>query len=547
MTESPLVSGEQGLAASGLHGGGAGMAPLTEGQESLYILSKLGNGLPVYNMPFAFRLGGPLKMEAFENALRGVARRHHALRSRILETEQGLRQSVVDTEISVVFHDLGKDGVKETALAERANAPFDLTREAPFRVDVFERGAEDRIALFTLHHAFGDLSAIRILFRDLEDAYNGSADAPPPNAIQMDAYAAQRAGVAPLEKTSSFWRERLARVADLELPLDRPRPRMASFRGAAHDTKFSTALTSGMKTLARANKCSPYMAFLAVLQTLIYRYTNQREFTIATPFSLRQEPELENTIGYLINLLPIPCSINPRMTFRDLLAEARKSCLDVFAHQDISLRRILQEAKISTDNPKNALSRVVFQYFAEGPVTLNLNGVSAEPVRLHTGTSKFDLCITMAEADGTIAAEFEYDTDIFNFETIERLARHLANLAESAVRNADAEIGQLNFLTASEKCFIAEINETRTAYPRDATIDQLFDQQVANHPAKVAVSFEGKAITYQEVNRRAERVAQFLINRGVRAGDFVGVCLDRSPTLVAALLGVLKAGAAFVP
>lgn len=533
-------------------------APLTEGQESIYILSRLGNNLPVYNMPFAFRIRGTIHMRAFSEALRLLIARHQALRSHVVETEQGLRQTVSDsTEPVFEFHDLSKTDPAQresefrAELFARASAGFDLSRETPFRTDLFKLAEDDFAVLFNLHHTFGDMASLRILFRDFEELYSATLAGRSPNlpqiALQMDDYAS-RAAEPPGEATLKFWRDRLAGLpSDLQLPSDNARASMPSFKGGIHSFAIPNAVATAMKALARTNKCSPYMAFLAVLQTLIYRYTNQRQFAVATPFSRRLDPQLENMVGYLINLLPAPVAINPRASFRELLSEVRKATLDAFAHENISMRRILQETKIAADSPRNALNRVVFQYFAEGPAELHLENLQIEPISFHTGTSKFDLCITMLEHNGVIRAEIEYDRDLFKPETVERLGQHLVNLAEAAARNPDAEVGQISFLTASEKCFIAEVNETKTAYPRDAAIDQLFEQQAANHPARPALSFENTIVTYGELNRRADQIAQFLIKRGVRAGDFVGVCLDRSPALVAALIGILKAGAAFVP
>lgn len=535
------------------------LTPLTDGQESLYILSRLGNDLPVYNMPFAFRMRGTLHLRAFMEALRSLIARHHALRAQVVETESGLKQRIAPAgEPNFEFHDLSKtdppqrEAEFKSELQSRAAAAFDLTEGTPFRTDLFKLAEDEHVVLFNLHHTFGDMSALRILFRDFQELYSatlaGRAPSLPEIGLQMDEYASRAAADKPSEATLKYWRERLQGFsAELELPADSARPAIPSSRGAIHTLHVPATVTSGMKALARANKCSPYMAFLAALQTLIYRYTNQRQFVVATPFSRRLDPELENTVGYLINLLPIASAINPRASFRDLLAEVRKTTLEAFAHENVSLRRILQETKIAGDNPRNALSRVVFQYFAEGPAQFNLEQLAIEPIAFHTGSSKFDLCVTMAESDAGVQTEIEYDSDLFRAETIERLGQHLLNLIDCAVRSPDAEIGQMNFLTASEKCFIAEINETKTSYPRDAAIDQLFEQQVANHPTRTAISFENTALTYGELNRRADQVAQFLMKRGVRAGDFVGVCLDRSPALVATLIGILKAGAAFVP
>jgi hypothetical protein len=348
------------------------LIPLTDGQESLYILSRLASHLPVYNMPFAFRIRGPLHLRAFMEALRLLVARHNALRAQIVETESGLRQRVLSSaEAAFEFHDLSKtdpeqrDSEFKSELNSRAAAPFDLLRQTPFRTDLFKLAEDDHAVLFNLHHTFGDMSAIRILFRDFQELYSatqaGRAPSLPEIGVQMDEFAVRGAGDKPSEATLKFWRERLnGFTSELELPGDSARPAMPSFRGAAHSLLIPAAVANTVKTLARANKCSPYMAFLAVFQTLIYRYTNQEQFVVATPFSQRVDPELENTVGYLISLLPIASAINPRASFRELLAEVRKTTLDALAHENVSLRRILQATNVAADNPRNALSRVVF-------------------------------------------------------------------------------------------------------------------------------------------------------------------------------------------
>jgi amino acid adenylation domain-containing protein len=501
---------------------------------------------------------GKLQLRAFQEALRALVNRHNTLRGFVIETESGLRQGFSQTaEPAFEFHDLSKTDPTQrepefrAELIARAAAPFDLSREA-FRTDLFKLADDDHAVLFNLHHAFGDMSSLRVLFQEFGELYaavlRGTPAALPDVPLQFQDYSARATAQNPTESTLSFWRERLAPLTtDLELPTDSAAPAMPAFRGAIHSLIIPGGTAGALKSLARASKCSPFMAFLAVVQTLIYRYTNQRQFAVATPFSRRLDPELENTIGYLVNLLPIVSNINPRATFRDLLIDVRKSSLDVFAHEQISMRQLLQETKLGADNPRNALNRVVFQYFSEGPALLKLDQLAVESIEFHTGTSKFDLCITLSEVNDAVKVEIEYDCDLFSARTIERLGQHFSNISESAVRNPDAEIGQINFLTASEKCFIAEINETKASYPRDASVDQLFEQQATNNSTRPAISFEGTMVTYGELNRRADQVAQMLIKRGVRSGDFVGVCLDRSPALIAALIGILKAGAAFVP
>lgn len=535
------------------------LAPLTDGQESLYILSRLARNAAVYNMPFAFRLKGNLNAEAARKAVNLVVNRHSALRSNIIETDQGLRQATRANDTAFFeVHDLTslpeseREEALQKELRDSAAHTFQLDRETAFRVDLFRLAENEHVILFTLHHAFGDIISTQILFREFSEAYAANVEGKAPAwtevPVQMDQYARREASQPANPNVLKFWRERLATIpGDLELPADFPRPRIPTFKGAIHYLRLPKSFLLTVRSFARAHKCSAYMAFLTVLEVLIYRYTNQRQFAVATPFSSRRDPKLENTVGYLINLLPIACHVRPRATFNELLDEARQATFEIFDNESISLRRILQELKIPADSPKNFLNRVVFQYYPEAPGAFELPGIEAETMPMQTGTSKFDLSLTIVENAHGIELQIEYDADLFKPSFAERFGKHLVNVAESAFKNPDAPVAELSLLTASEKCFLAELNETKVAYPQEASIGQLFEEVASANPARIALSFEGTGVTYLELNRRADQIGRRLLHFGVKPGDFVGVCLERSPALVATLIGILKTGAAFVP
>ncbi len=525
--------------------------PLTYAQESLYFLEQLTKGQPVYNMPQAFRLSGSLDINVLEKAVQNLVARHEALRTHIVDTKDGPRQIAGPAnEVCFRIHEIrsGEEGLR---LQEAVVEPFDLANGPLFRVDLFRLGASENVLLLNLHHIVGDMSSLGIIFAELAAAYSayrdGKAAVFETKPLQLGIFAAEKRSREVSKETLEFWRKNLTGfTSELELPIDRFRPKYPSFEGDAYYFDVPEELRSSLVELARKNKSSLYMVCLAALQALLHRYTGQEKFALATPFTDRDDPKLEQTIGYLINLLPIACDVRASQTFRELLANVRAQCLNVYAHHEISFRRIIQELGTSSESPKPPLARVVFQYFPE-IASFELPGIKCEPVRVHSATSKFDLCISMWEAAGRITTEFEYDTDIYEATHIRRLAKHFENLLRAISQNPDQQVGDLSLTDAQEQKLIEQWSTPFAEYPRDKTVHALFEEQVALNPNKIALLFGNEQVSYAALNNRAEQIAARLQDEGVKTGDFVGVCLDRSPNLIAALVGILKVGGAFVP
>lgn len=522
--------------------------PLTYAQESLYFLEQLTNGQPVYNMPQAFRLRGELNVAALEKALRILIARHDALRMRIVEISQAPQQVPAEqSDLCFRVHQNADNDLLQRAISE----PFNLASGPLLRVDLFRINPTEHILLLNLHHIVGDMSSLGIIFNELSVAYtaflNGTEPKFQTEPFQPGSFAAEKRSREVSDETLKFWRDNLKDfTSELNLPIDRFRPKYPTFRGAAYYFELPEKLRAVVGDLARKNKSSIYMVFLAALQTLLHRYSGQQKFALATPFTDRDDPKLEQTIGYLINLLPIACDVRPTQTFRQLLANVRAQCLNVYAHHEISFRRIIQELGISSDNPKPPLARVVFQYFPE-IASLQLEGLECEPIRVHSGTSKFDLCISMWESAGTITTEIECDTDIYKEASIRRLARHFENLLQAISTNPELQVGDIALADAEELQSIDQWSAPTAPYPREKTVHELFEEQVTLNPRKIALLFENEQISYAALNDRANEIAERLVNSGVKPGEFVGVCLDRSPDLIAALIGILKNDAAFVP
>jgi amino acid adenylation domain-containing protein len=518
--------------------------PLTFAQESIYFLNDLTNGMPVYHMPQAFRLRGKLDVPTLDRALRTVVQRHEALRTAMIDTPRGPRQIPHEPSFELRVVSLSSSEI-ETILSNHVAAPFDLQNGKGFRADLFRTGGDEHVLLLNLHHALGDMSSLGILFRELGAAYSNT---PLPDGItQLGEYATRKRAQEPAAETIDFWRSTLKDYAtDLDLPLDRTRPRFPSFAGEAIYQDWPSDLTAGVRQLARAQRSSIYNICLAALEILIHRSTGQQRFCIGTPFSDREDPALENTIGYLVNLLPLPCEIQAGEPFTKVLASVRAASLEAYANSSISFRRILKELNLASDSPKPPLARIVFQHFPEMP-RLELAGIQCQPLRVHSRTSKFDLCFSLFEYDGTMTAEIEYDTDILTRDSAQLWGKQYQTLLRSIVATPNETVARLNIVSEEEKRLIQNWNNSVAPYPREATVHQLFEEQAAARPNAIALASESGKMTYHQLNARANGVAKQLQDRGVKPGDFVGVCLKRSAELIVSLLGILKAGAAFVP
>lgn len=518
--------------------------PLTLAQESIYFLNDLTRGRPVYHMPMAFRILGPLDATALEGALRTMVRRHDALRTAIIETPDGPRQSPGEERFRLQRRKLGRGGL-DNAIQARIAEPFRLGEGEVFRADLFETADDERVLLLNLHHILGDMTSLGILCQELGAAYSGRTLADP--VTQNSAHAKKRREEPGDRETVEFWKAQLRDYGEeLDLPLDRARPRLPSFAGGAVYRPLSPELTRGLKSLARTKRCSVYMLCLAALEILVFRSTGQERFCIATPFSEREDPSIERTIGYLVNLLPLPCEVRGDLSFDTVLAAVRGRTLEAFAHKAISLRELTAELGLIREHPKPPLTRFVFQYFPEMP-TLELEGLRCERIPVHSGTSKFDLCFSLFESGEGLTVEVEYDTDLFRPESAALWSRHFETLLENLLKTPNAPVARLGMVSEEERRSIARWSGMETPFPRETPVHELFARVAAERRDAIALRSQEETWTYGELEGRANALANQLRNRGVRAGDFVGVCLDRSPGLIAALLGILKTGAAYVP
>ncbi|MGH7846680.1 MAG: non-ribosomal peptide synthetase [Candidatus Binatia bacterium] len=332
------------------------------------------------------------------------------------------------------------------------------------------------------------------------------------------------------------------------MPTDRPRSSAQTCRGASQRFVLPKTLSRSLKTLSHREGVTPFMTLLAAFQTLIHRYTGQSDIAIGSPVAGRKRPELESLIGFFLNMLVLRTDLSGNPTFRQLVACVREVCLSAYEHQDLPFEKLVEELHPERNLTHNPLFQVTFALQNTPKSPLELVGLTTTTVAVDPGIARFDLHLFLEEDENTLTGYLNYNTDLFNPETISRMAAHFQRLLEAIVADPDQRIGELPLLTEAEQNqLLVEWNSTQRLYPNDKSIHQLFEEQAERAPEAVAVDYEDQQLSYRELNGRANRLAHYLKKHGVRPGMVIGVCLERSPETIVALLGILKAGGAYLP
>ncbi|TMQ00720.1 MAG: amino acid adenylation domain-containing protein, partial [Verrucomicrobia bacterium] len=439
---------------------------------------------------------------------------------------------------------------------EETRKPFDLQSGPLLRVRLIRLDHEEHFLLLVMHHIVTDGWSMDILFREMADLYESmtegrTCELPPLTSRYRDYGRWQRELVSGelLASHIDYWKKRTLHGIEpvLELPTDRPRPPVSSGRGATEHVVIDDETARKLEQLGRNENATLFMTLLAVFQTLLWRYSYQDSIVVGTPVAGRNEVQLESLVGFFVNTLLMRADFSGNPSFRELLRQLRSTALDAYAHQDLPFEKLVEEFK-----PERTLSRtplfqvmLILQNFPRRK--LELKGLTLEELEFDTEAAKFDLTLEVIESDGLDCA-FEYNTDIFNRATIQRLIGHFKMLVEGVIQNPDEQISALPLLTTSErKQILEDWNNTAADYPKDLCIHTDFERQAERTPERIAFVDGATVITYRELNERANRLAHYLVSRGIRRGDVLGVSIERSVELMIGLLGILKAGAAYVP
>jgi surfactin family lipopeptide synthetase A len=534
--------------------------PLSYGQERLWFLDRLQPGVAVYNLGTTVPINGEAKVAVLERSLNEVVRRHAVLRTTFATVEGRPVQVIAESApVALSVVDLREmpaatRGAEAQRLAVReAQRPFDLARGPLLRASLLciEGGA---FLLLTMHHIVSDGWSLGVLIRELTALYNAySAGDPSPLpelSLQYADYARwQRQWLqgAVLERELTYWRRQLSGApALLDLPTDRPRPAMQTFAGACQQFVVSSTLGEGIRGLSRSCGVTPYMTLLAAFQSLLHRYSGQSDVVLGTPIANRTRVEHEGLIGFFANTLVIRTDLGGNPRFVDLLDRVREVTLGAYAHQDLPFEKLVEELQPSRHLSHHPLFQVMFAY---QNVSL-LSGeaapaVSSGPI---AGTAKFDLLLSLEERGGELQGAFEYNTDLFDHDRIARMVGHFQTLLSSIVASPEQRLCELGLLTEVEQRQLLVLwPATAVEFAGERVLHALFEAQAAHRAEAMAVAWGEEGYRYDELNRRANRLAHYLRALGVEPEVRVGLCLERSLEMVVGLLGILKAGGAYVP
>ncbi|MCA2621160.1 MULTISPECIES: non-ribosomal peptide synthetase [unclassified Microcystis] len=536
---------------------------LSYAQTRLWFLDQLEPNSPFYNIPVALRLRGHLNQAALTQSLEEIIQRHEALRTNFV-TVNGqptqVIQTVIKWTVSVInLQHLSPEEQKNAAkklVKGQALQPFDLANEALVRATLIVLNNNEYWLSLCLHHVISDGWSMGVFIEELTALYNavnqGQVSPLKPLPIQYTDFAIWqrkwfRGEV--LENQLNYWKKQLAEAPTfLPLPTDKPRPARQSFTGAHQEFQLSLELTQKLTELSQQQGVTMFMTLLAAYGTLLYRYTGQSDILIGTPIANRNRREIESLIGFFVNTLVMrtDCSENP--SFQELLMRVREMSLGAYTHQDLPFEMLVEALQPERNLSHTPLFQVMFALENTPLSEVKMSGLTIDSLPLEWGTAKFDLTLSMQNTETGLMGVWEYNTDLFNSETVERMNGHFLTLLEGIIANPNERVSQLPLLTKVEQQqLLIDGHNTQVDYPADKCIHQLFEEQVERTPNDVAVVFEEQQLTYNELNRRANQLAHYLQSLGVKPDELVGICVERSLEMIVGLLGILKAGGAYVP
>jgi amino acid adenylation domain-containing protein len=571
-----LSTAKQALLAKWLRNGGAdgnvaektiprrqgnGPAPLSLEQQRIWFFNQLDPDSPLYHMPIASRLRGTLNPQSLQQAMDTVVTRHEALRTRFAGQEPS---QTIDPPSSVPIRSIDlrefpaaqREAEARRLLEAEAKRPFDLSRDLMVRAALVRMDEQEWIFLVLMHHIASDDWAWRVFCNEIAVAYdaiisNRKVELPEP-AIQYGDFSVWqkewlRGNV--LEKHLAYWRKQLEGAPPvLELPTDHPRPVSQTFRGACEWLQLPAAVSEKVNALSQSGGFTPYMILLAAFQALLHRYTGQEDIVVGSPVAGRSRACLEKVIGLFVNMLVLRTKLDGNPGFYELLHRTRATVLEALANQELPFEKLVEELQPERSASYSPLIQVMFALQDELSDNLKFPGLAISPFSLDPGTAKFDLTFTIVKSGATLNCCAEYNTDLFEAATVRRMLGHYEKILEGVAAHPDLCLSDIPLLGSEEReRILVEWNNTAADFPRGKCVHELFTAQAAATPNAVAVVFGNESLTYQELNWRANQLAHHLKFLGAGPDSLVAISMDRSLEMVIALLGTLKAGAAYVP
>ena len=540
--------------------------PLSPNQKRLWFMESVVGEEPVYNEAEAVRLNGELKLEVLDGALNAVIGRHENLRTsfRTIDSEpvavvhDGWRLQIEQIDLSSLTS-ARREAEVARLLIDEPRRPYKLDTEPAIRVTLLRLGPTEHILILMMHHIICDWGSTGNLWRDLSASYRAGCRGLPLELsvlpIQHGDYAVWQQDLSSRTEFAedlAYWQEKLRGApALLELPTDRPRPPILSYRGAKRRFQIPTALAQALRECSRKEKVSLFTFFATALNVLLYRYSGQSDILLGIPLSDRDRPELQTIIGFLLHTHVLRTQLDADSRFRELLLRAQKDSLDLYAHRSPPFDEVVGAIQPTRSSSYSPLFQVMLNWRDRDQRLsfIGLDGLEVEEsVLAESRTAKFDLTLMLTDGGDNIDLEVEYSTDLFDESRIERMIEHFCTLLEAAAANPGQQLSKLPLLTDAERQqMLVEWNRTEAPYPKDRCLHQLFEDQVERAPDAIAVEFEDKQLSYRQLNERANKLARHLQRLGVGPDTLVALCVERSLEMVVGLLGILKAGGAYVP
>ena len=537
--------------------------PLSFAQQRMWVLDQMDPGTYINNVSRALSLSGPLDVAALERSLDEILRRHDALRTtfplidgnpvQVIAPHQARPLPVVD--LRDVQECERRDRARRLAMDEFRRT-FDLSGGPLLRAALLRLEEKEHVLLVTMHHIVSDGWSMGVLFREMALLYEAFSGGKPSSLTELSIQYAdfsqwQRRWLQGevLERQLSYWKRQLeGELPVLELPTDRPRPPVQTYNGAACSLMLPRELSESLKALSRKEEVTLFMILLAAYQVLLHRYSGKDDILVGTPIANRNHPGIEGLIGLFVNTLVLRTDLSGAPGFLELLGRIRETALGAYEHQDLPFEKLVEEMRPERDVSRTPMFQTMFQLRNIPKKTPHFPGLEFHDFDVPVQTANFDLSVDITEEDEGLFCLFEYNTDMFDHDTVRRMLGHYQTLLAGIAADPERKVSMLPLLTDPERNqVLVEWNDTQSDFPEDRCVHQLFEAQVERTPAAVAVWFAGKASTYRDLNARANRLAGHLKERGVGPDVMVGICMERSMEMLVGILGVLKAGGAYVP
>lgn len=537
-----------------------GPLPLSFAQQRLWFLHQLNPAGSAYNMPLALRLRGPLHAESLQRAITLITSRHEALRTTFPGTEEPVQKisthCVFPFHVVDLRHMLPEEREAEAMMLARkeAETPFDLQEGPLLRVGLLQLGEMDYVWMLNMHHIVSDGWSVVILMREITQAYeayarNSEPELPVLEFQYADFAAWQRQWLqgSVLEQQLAYWREQLAGAATLELPVERPRKLLPAYDAAVVPVGLPGATLERVKKFAQQEGITLFMTLLAGFQLVLSRYSASSDIAVGTAIANRRRKEMENIVGFFVNTLVLRTGFDGNLTLREAAQRTRKTALDAYRHQDIPFEKLVQDLHPERLASTTPFFQAMLIMENTGPWDLKFAGVELEAFLSGSEQAKFELTLALREEHGALAGELVYARELYGHEMMQNLARHWTMMLEAIATKPETYIADLSLLTDAERAqMLAQWNNTAVLYPA-VHVHTLVERQAALTPNAVAVEFEELSQTYQELEQRAQQLSRFLFTLGIGPEARVALCLARGLELPCTLLGILKAGAAYVP